>query len=448
MTFRTVPRYDPDRLAAADGRAVVVGGSMAGLLAARVLADAFREVTVLERDPLESDSEIRRGVPQAGHVHVLLEAGRATIERLFPGYGAELSAAGGLELDAATELRHYQRGGFLTDGPSRLPMYSASRPLFERLIRERLADRDGVTIRPGRRVVDYRTDDRTAVDGVVVRDRSGGESELAADLVVDATGRASRTPDWLERHGYPSPTTDAVTVDLVYGTAVVERPSDVSRGYLVAPSPAVPRGGTAVPVEGDRWIVTLFGLHGERPPPTARGFREFARGLPTPELGELLEAHRWDGDDLRHYPFPASRWRRYEALPRFPDGLVVTGDAIASFNPIYGQGMSIAALEAMQLHHALAAGDRRTLAARFFDRAAAVVEPAWRLSVCADFQFPRTTGPKPRGTALVNRYVSRLLRTAQTDGRVSERFSRVLRLERPPRTLFAPEIVWRVLRPS
>lgn len=449
VTLASVPRYDPARVDACGDRAVVVGASMAGLLAARVLADAFDDVTVLERDPPSEAVAARRGVPQGNHVHVLLEAGRATLEDLFPGYGETLVDRGGLLIDIGRDLRYYQEGGYLADSPERLPMYCATRPLFERVVRDAVAALDGVTLRPDCRCVDYRTGrDGRAVEGAVVENRVGEEETVAADLVVDATGRTSRTPGWLERHGFDSPAVESVRVDLTYATAFVERPAADRRAFLVVPSPETPRGGAAIPVEGDRWIVTLFGLHGDHPPADPSGFDAFAESLPTGALARLLDAHPWVDESVRRYPFPATRRRRYERLDRFPTGLVVTGDAVASFNPIYGQGMSVAALDALHLHHALAAGGRATLAPRFFDRVASVVDTVWRITVGADFVFPRTTGPKPPGTDAVNRYLSRLVRTAHTDGTVAERYFRVLRLERPPTALLTPYVLGRVLLPT
>ncbi|MFB6154817.1 MAG: NAD(P)/FAD-dependent oxidoreductase [Haloferacaceae archaeon] len=449
MTLATVPRYDGARVSTVGERAVVVGGSVAGLLAGRVLADAYREVTVLERDSLAGGAAARRGVPQSPHVHVLLEAGRATLEDLFPGFGEAVITSGGLVVDLASDLRYFDGGDFLARGPTRLPMYCASRLLFERTIRDLLAGIDGVTLRTGCRVTDYVTgDDGGSVEGVAFEDGTGTGRTLDADLVVDATGRTSHTPTWLDRHGYESPPVDEVRVDLAYSTVAVERPPGDRRAYLVAPSPSAPRGGTVVPVEDDRWLVTVFGLHGDHPPTDERGVREFAARLPTPEVGEVLDAHAWRSPEVHHYPFPSTLRRRYEALDRFPGGLVVTGDALASFNPIYGQGMSVAALDALQLHHTLAGGDADTLAADFFDRAADVLDTVWLTAVGADFQFPETEGPKPRGTDLFDRYLSRLIRRAHDDPHLSDALARVLRLERPPTALLSPGVVWRVLAPA
>lgn len=455
MTLAAVDRYDHDRVGRVGEHAVVVGASVAGLLAGRVLADAFDRVTVLDRDPVPDDPVARRSVPQATHVHTMLEPGRAVLTDCFPGYAADLTAAGGLVIDTATDVDYYHRGDFVVDGPDRLPMYCASRPLFEHLVRRRLADRDDVILRGDCRVTEYLTDDgATRITGVRVASDGDGDGangtsggELAADLVVDATGRTSQTPVWLEACGYQAPPESEVTVDLAYSTVAVERPPDEHRGILVVPSRSLARGGTAVPVEGDRWVVTLFGLHGDHPPTDPAGLLAFARSLPTPDVADLLAEREWTSGEVHHYPFRSSLRRRYEALDRFPAGLVVTGDAVASFNPIYGQGMSVAALDALHLHHALAGGLDR-LALRFFRRASETLDTVWRLTVGADFEFPETTGPKPRGTALVNRYVGRVVETAHDDPLVADRFARVLRLEQPPSALFAPDVLGRVLAPE
>lgn len=490
MTLRSTPRYDGDRTDRVGEHAVVVGASMAGLFAARVLSDGFDRVTVLDRDSLPDEPVARRGVPQASHPHVLLEAGRATIEDLLPGYCKDVLSNGGLLIDAASELDYYDEGGFVADGPTRLPMYCASRPLFEQIARRRVAVLDGVTLRTGCGVTDYLVDDGSAspsdgttVTGVAVRERGGGgaggenvdgedadgeanvtenadenvisddsqddnETELGAELVVDATGRTSRTPTWLADHGYPRPPADEVHIDLAYSTAVIDRPPGDRRAILAPPSAPRKRGGGLVPVEGDRWLVNLHGMHGDHPPTDREGLTEFAASLPVSELREIASEHPWAIETVEHYPFPSNVRRRYEALDRFPDGLLVVGDAIASFNPIYGQGMSVAALEALLLHHALAEGGRENLPRRFFDRAESVVDLAWRTAVGGDFAFPETVGPKPRGTDLSNWYLSRLLRAAHADGELTDAFYRVLRLEQSPTYLFRPSVLRRVFSPT
>ncbi|QLG27706.1 FAD-dependent monooxygenase [Halorarum halophilum] len=446
MTLATVPRYDRDLLSRRSGHAVVVGASVAGLLAARVLADRFETVTVVDRDSLEGDPVARRGVPQGRHPHALLRAGSATLADLFPGYTEELLSAGGLLIDFAGDVRFYAEGGFLAHGPTRMETCSATRPLIEQVARRRVSELDGVRVRPRCQFTGYLLDEAgTTVEGVAIRAESGYE-EIGADLVVDATGRTSRTPAWLAEHGYAPPELDEVRIDLAYSTTYVERPPDDRRTFLVPPASPRTRGGMAAPVEGNRWVVNVQGVHGDDPPTDFAGFSEFVASLPTPELKRLLEDHPRSSEGIECYPFPANRRYRYEDLDRFPDGLLVVGDAIASFNPVYAQGMSVAALEALMLHRALAEGGTEDLARRFFDRAEPVVDAAWTLAVGSDFGFPQTTGPRPRGTALTSRYLSRLARAAHTDGELSSAFVRVLMMERPPTSLLRPGVVWRVLK--
>ncbi|QIO22207.1 NAD(P)/FAD-dependent oxidoreductase [Haloarcula sp. JP-L23] len=449
MTLRTVPRYDRDQIAPVGEHAVVVGASVAGLLTGRVLADAFDEVTIIDRDPLPDEPDTRRGVPQGEHVHVLQEAGRATFEDLFPGYGETLLAAGGLVIDTMSDFVHYEKGGYFTDGEVRIPMYCATRPLLEQVVRRYIADFGGVTIRQGCQQTGYlATGDPPAVTGVEVRADSGGPEELTADLVVDATGRVSQTPMWLEDHGYGTPPVDEVHIDIAYSTVTVQRPTDDRRAFFVPPDPPRTRGAGVFPVEDDQWIATLVGVHGDHPPTDPDAIVEFAASLPVPEIRQVVDGQEWTGGDVAYYPFPSNRRRRYESLDRFPDGLLVVGDALASFNPIYGQGMSVAALEALVLHDTLATADSTNLARRFFDDVESIVDVPWSIAVGGDFEFPATTGPKPRGIDLLNRYIARVMRTAQTDWRVREALVRVFMLEKRPSSLFHPDVAWRVLTPT
>jgi len=447
MTLATTPRYEPGSVSRCGDHAVVVGGSMSGLLAARVLADAFERVTIVERDEYPDDPDVRRGVPQGRHVHALQTAGRATLDDLFPGYSEDLAAAGAETIDVATDYQFYDEGDFVADGPERLPMYCASRPLFEAVTRERVASLDGVVVRDGCQVTAVDLDDGTS-RGVTVRTGSNGSEEVTADLVVDATGRTSRTPTWLENHGYPVPPTDEVEVDLAYGTVYLDRPPGDSRAFHVMADPPRKRGAIVLPVENGRWVLTLFGLHGDHPPTDPGAFADFAADLPVDEIARLVEDRPIVSDGVARYPFPSSLRRRYWEVDRFPGGFVVVGDAVASFNPIYGQGMSVASLAALHLHHALADGGRDDLAPRFFGRIEGVLDDAWKMAVGSDFQFAETTGPKPTGTDLLNRYLARLTRRAHDDGRLADAYARVAAMERRPVSLLRPGIAWHVLRPA
>ncbi|WP_436902912.1 NAD(P)/FAD-dependent oxidoreductase [Halovenus halobia] len=448
MTLATIDRYDPDRVQTVGDRAVVLGGSIAGLCAARVLADGFDNVVVLERDPFPDEPVTRDGAPQTSHPHVMLEGGRATLEDLFPGFSERVLAEGGLMIDGGREFQEYNGGDYIAEPEGRMQTYCASRAVYEYVVREQVRALQNVSLRGDHQFLEYCTDDHGNVSGVQFRDARGDERALATDLVVDATGRTSRTPDWLANHGYEEPATDAVTIDVAYSTVRINRPPEDRRMLLVAPDAPRTRGGALIPVEGGRWEVIIQGIHGDDPPTQRDDLLEFADTLPVSEFGTLLRSQEWLSDEAQRYPYPASLWRRYEKLDEFPDGLVVTGDAIASFNPIYGQGMSVAALDALLLHHALADGGLDSLAQRFFERTADLVGIVWQIVVGGDFGFPQTTGPRPTGAAVTNWYMDQVMQQAHTDSVVSAQLARVTRLECPPKTLFHPHIAVRALMPS
>ena len=446
MTLASVPRYDPGNRSPVGEHAIVIGASMAGLVAGRILSDWFDRVTVIERDTLPDEPAIRRGVPQARHPHVLLEAGRSTIEDLFPGFGETLISNGGLLIDVCSDIDYFDQGGFLADGPNRLPMYTASRPLFEFAVRRHLQDMTSVEISDGCQFTGYLTDDDvTEVNGVCVRDTADRSTELAADLVVDATGRASRTPTWLERNGFDGFEIDWVNIDVVYSTVIIDRPADDRRVIFVGPDPPRSRGGVAIPIEDERWLVVMIGINGDHPPSNPGGFVDYAESLPVKEFDRILTERKWLSDEIHQYPFPSSIRNRFEQLDRFPTGLAIIGDAIASYNPIHGQGMSVAALEGLALHRSLANGGLTDLGTRYFDRVHPIVDVAWLMSVGADSRFDGTDGPIPRGAGVFTRYLSRYIRAAHSDGVLAERFYRVINMERHPLSLVHPRALWRVV---
>ncbi|PCR89586.1 NAD(P)/FAD-dependent oxidoreductase [Natrinema ejinorense] len=445
MTLSKFGRYDGNRVDESGGKAVVLGAGIAGLCVARVVADAFDQVILVERDSLPENAVKRGGVPQSAHPHVLWEAGRATLEDFFPGYGEELVSAGGLFIDVTTDFNYYIEEGFVADGRSSLPMYAASRPLFEHLVRRRVVARDDVEVWSNCQFVEYLlSDDATAVTGVVVEDECG-QTTLSAALVADATGRTSQTPTWLENHGYPSPPAEEIRVDVSYNTVAIERPPTDRRLFVVSPSPSRTSYGGLFPVEDGRWLAILGEMHSDGPPPNAETITSIAENLPIPHVERLLTTQPWIDREVRSYFFPSNvRWR-YEDIDSFPDNLVVVGDAIASFNPIYAQGMSVAALEALLLHHLLADGIPDDIGLRFFEQVTAVVDIAWQLAVDSDHRFPQTSGPSPRGSGFRNRYRSRVIRSAHSDPTVADAFYRVLAMQHSPTLLLRPGILWRVL---
>ena len=433
--------------------AVVIGASMGGLLAARALADCYDRVTIIERDALPELRAPRKGVPQGRHAHGLLARGREVLDELFPGFSDELVAEGALHGDVVDDVLWYNYGCYLSNAPSGLMGLLASRPMIEDGVRRRLRGLANVRLREQSEVAALEFDRAQGrVVGLRVADRREGESReetIGANLVVDASGRGSRSPAWLEALGYAKPREESVNVDIAYRTRQYRRRPDQIGGktavILGASSPQW-RFGALLAQEDDRWIVTLGGYLGDEAPSDDRGFVEFAGSLPKPEIYEAIK----DAEPLSplvSYHFRASLRRRYEALSRFPEGFLVCGDALCSFNPIYGQGMTMACLEALALGECLSGGADGA-ARRFFRAASRLIDTPWGIAVGGDLQHPGVPGARPAQVRFVNWYVGKLYRAAQRDPDLAKTFLQVANLMRPPATLLRPQIALRVWKGS
>jgi 2-polyprenyl-6-methoxyphenol hydroxylase-like FAD-dependent oxidoreductase len=434
-----------------DGHAVVAGGSIAGLLAARTLADVYSQVTVIDRDRSVAAFGPRRGVPQGRHIHAVLARGQQVLEELFPGLTEEMVTHGAHVGDVLGDARLCFAGHRLVRTPVGLTAVSASRPFLEGHVRARVVALPNVTFAPQADVVGLLSSTSgRRVTGVRVLRRSDGSAEetVAADLVVDATGRASRAPSWLEAIGFGSPAEDRVAVAVAYATRRYLLPPAALDGdvaCVIGPTADHLRGGAVARLEGDVAMATLFGMLGDRPPTDPEGFLAFARTLCFPDIAEVLSSAE-PLDDGVPFHFTANVRRRYERMRHLPDGFVVTGDALCSFNPIYGQGMTVAALQALALRdHAGRSRSSGRAAARAL---AAATEGTWRLTTGADLSLPGIEGRGPAGGRLVSRYVGRVQRAAAHDAKVARAFVRVTGLVDPPEALLLrPATVARVLAP-
>jgi 2-polyprenyl-6-methoxyphenol hydroxylase-like FAD-dependent oxidoreductase len=433
-------------------RAVVLGGSVAGLLAARVLSDAYAEVVVVERDELPDGAAHRRGVPQSRHIHGLLAGGQQALEELFHGLTAELADRGAPAGDMLQDLRACFGGHRLRPGPSGLLALQASRPMLEAALRARVRTLPSVSFLDRCDVTGLSaSSDGGRVTGARVVRRLDGSAEqtLAADLVVDATGRGSRTPAWLETLGYPRPPVDRVQIDLGYASRMyrlVPGMLDGSLGILNAPTPDHPRGGALAAIENDRLLVTLFGILGDHPPADGAGFTDFAASLQFPDISKVL-SNAEPLDEPVRFRHPTSVRHRYEEVSRVPGGLLVIGDAVCTFNPIYGQGMSVAALQALALRAHLRQ-HTPPQPARFFRQIGRIVDVAWSMATGGDLAFPAVAGRRTLQMRLLNRYLARLFAGAAHDPRLGRAFLRVAGLVDPPQALLAPGVAARVLRPA
>jgi 2-polyprenyl-6-methoxyphenol hydroxylase-like FAD-dependent oxidoreductase len=414
---------------------------MAGLAAARVLSDHFHEVVLVEQDPFENVVEHRRGVPQSRHAHGLLTSGRHTLERFFPGLLEEIMSVGAVKCCLTRDAHWCFNGGEHVRFESNLEGVLVSRPLIEGIVRERVRMIPNAHLHDGCQVERLTTtSDSNCVTGINIL----GDT-IQADLVVDATGRGSRSPQWLESMGYETPKQERIGVNIAYATRQFRRVPHHLNGALLASISATPesrRGGILLAQEGDIWTVTM-NSYGGHIPTALPAFIEFAKTLPAPHIYDVISQAEPVGE-ARSARFPASVRHRYEDMRRFPEGYLVVGDAISNFNPVYGQGMSVAALEALELDKVLRKGSK-SLAQRFFAQAAKVVDSPWKIAAGNDLRIPGVTGQITPMTRFFNWYVAQLHISARSDSRMAMAFQNVMNLLDPPEHLLAPQVATRVL---
>lgn len=437
-------------MVASQSRAVILGASMSGLLAARALSSHFTRVTIVERDILPAGADLRKGVPQAAHAHGLLASGYRVIDGFFPGLMDELAELGAPRGDVVGTFLWFQYGRWKLRHDSGLRGITVSRPCLEQAVRRRVAALPNVEFADGTAGVKPRFDAASgSVTGLIVQGEHHAETAIDADLVVDATGRGSRSSTWLEEWGFGQPVTQTVKVDVGYATRVFERRSgdlfDSFGAVVSGTPPAQGRLAAVLAAEGSRWVITLAGMLGDHPPSDEDGWRQFAASLPVPVVHDLVRSAR-PLSPIVTYRFPANQRRVYERMARFPEGYLVIGDAICSFNPIYGQGMTVAALQALALRDQLRS--ETTPRTRSVLRALArVIDAPWELAIGADLSVPEVHGPRPARRRLANGYVRRLQARAAADPELSLAFVRVTGLIDPPEALLRPTIALRVLRP-
>lgn len=467
-------RRHPDRPAR---HAVVIGGGIAGLLAAQVLTAHADRVTIVERDRFPDGPRARSGVPQGGHIHVLLTGGQLALETLLPGIVGELREHGAPRVGMPGDLVQWQAGTWYRRTPSTVHLLTGSRPLLEWLVRRRVLADPRIRAVEGTEVVGL-LGDAVRTTGVLLRERgsrAGGQGPgtstgtgiapeddvnprggvvtraLTADLVVDASGRTSRAPDWLAAVGAEPPREETLDSGLAYATRVYRPGEDDggtdTLGYYVVPSPDQVYGAVALPMEDGRHLVTFSGLRGTEPPSNEAEFADFAALLPHSFLRDWLSRAEPDSP-VRSFRATANVRRRYDRPGYRPAGFLATGDALCTFNPVYGQGMTVAALNAVALREALT-DRRRTPTTRRVQRALlASSRQAWDISAGSDRNMPGVVGDAAR-TRVADRpvdwYLARVQRRAGGDPVVGTPFRSALHLEAPLSVLFSPRVARAVL---
>jgi len=438
--------------------AIVIGASMAGLAAARVLSEDFDRVTVIDRDELPGQPAHRKGVPQSQHLHILLAKGAGILESWFPGLGDELLAAGAVTIDWPAETLWQMAAGWSGRFSYGLEMISCSRHLLEWTVRQRVGALPNVSLMTGRDVVGLVGDPaHDRVTGLQHRKRgpeglAGDSASTTADLIVDASGRNSQAPAWLAELGYPQPRETTITSFLGYASRTYAPPqgfnADWKAIYLQAQPPENARMGGLFTMENGTWIVSLGGAGRDYPPTDEAGFLDFALSLRSSAIYDAIRRAE-PLSPIRGYQRTANQFRRYDRLKRFPDGLLILGDALCAFNPIYGQGMTVAAMQARALDACLReqarrhpAGDLSGMARRFHKAAARCAADAWMISTGEDLRYPTTEGARAGfQERLTHRYLDRVNAAATRDQSVNRAFVEVLNLMRPPTSLFRPSVL-------
>ena len=437
--------------------ALVIGGSIAGLLASRILSTRFDRVTVVERDRFPEGPAPRKGVPHAGHQHIMLRRGTDVLERLFPGIRGQHVAAGAPVIDMANDAAWLTPFGRGIRFPSELVMLTGSRDLLEWGLRRRVNALSSVRFLEGAEVTGL-LPAANRVGGVKIRFRNerdgqgGGEEILDADLVVDASGRSSRAPRWLEEMGYDAPQETIIDAHLGYTSRLYRIPKGFDPGwkgiYIQLAPPEHTRGGALLPIEGGRWLLTLAGTGADYPPTDERCFLDFARSLRTPILCDAIK----DAEPLSRisgYRATGNRKRLYEALSRQPDNFLVAGDAACSFNPVYGQGMTVAALGAEVLEACLEErreGDFDGLSGRFQRRLAKVNSAPWALATVQDLRVPGVIGGSPNPVErLMGRYLDGVVGLSAESELVRLTLLEAMNMLKSPYALFGPAVALRVL---
>lgn len=433
------------------GTAVVIGGGLAGTLAAWALRDTAQRVVVVERDRYPEQPTFRPGLPQGRHAHLLLEAGHRVLEELMPGTRAELLAAGAISVPVASELRWLSSAGWMAEHRSDLAFLSCTRPVLDHVVLDRVRAAATVEFLEGTEVVGL-LGGAGQVTGVRLRERGaeGEVRELNAELVVDASGRSTSVGEWLAALGTQPVPEERVDAGVAYSSRLFHRPAGADFRhqalYVQTKAPGDPYLGVLLPVEGDRWIVSVGGMRGAEPEPGEAGFRKQLELLRDPTLRELVAEAEPAGEVRGFRPGPGVR-RRYER--RSPDGFLALGDAACTFNPVYGQGITVAAMSARALGAAVArhGGIGRAAAAAARRAIAAVTKDPWVMSSTEDVRFTATAGG-PSGSLIrfQHRYLDRVLARATTDAHVCDRFQHVMSLVAPPTTLFHPSVLGPVLR--
>ena len=442
------------------GRAVVIGGSIAGLTAARVLSDYFDTVAVIERTTFANGRDFPKGVPQARHPHLILVRGERILEEMFPGFAQNLLDGGAQRLNMGRDLRMRAPDGWLPQYQTEMAAIATSRRLLDHTVYTRLTETTKVSFKQNSDVMSICTDEENQrAIGVQIRNRTTGQIEdLPAEFVVDASGRSSKAPEWLTQLGFAPPEAQTVNAFPGYATRLYEVPDSFDHSwktlYIMPNPPHISRGAIIVPMEGNLWHVSLIGMNGDCPPADENGFMEFARSLVSPEVYDALQTAK-PVSPIWGYRRAENRLRRFDSLDRYLEGFVALGDAVYALNPVYGQGMTLASIASQLLGHCLAkraeqsAGNDFTgLAQEFQKQLKNELMIPWQTATNEDMRWPETTGKQELDAAskMISGYFKMVLKTMPHSEQVTDAFFHVQHMIAPPTVLMRPRILAEVIK--
>lgn len=442
----------PDTNQIISGRAIVLGAGIAGLAAAGVASNYFREVIVIERDKLPAQPQSRPGVPQGQQIHNLLRFGLDAFEHIFPGFQDRLNRQGGVKGNYSRDMRVYTGGVWHPQRDFGLTTYFQSRPLLEHTIRMALQERPNVIMRDGLNFEKFSVAKSGAIDGAVCRAPGGAEELFHADLVLDCMGRGSHTPEVLGRAGYGEVETQRIGIQLVYATAFFRKsPEQLGKrdGFLIANTFPDTRFGAILPIENEGYLCTLGGQFGEYPPRDMEGFMAFAKALAQPEIYERIK----DLEVLqpvKAYRLPQAFWHRYDRLAAFPEGFLPLGDCVAGYNPALGQGMSMATKYAMILDKCLSGrvrdgGGLKNLHTEYFPQITQEANSAWESAIPVNLAHPEATGDRPADLMQRLLFMKGIGRLSLEDEEVHRLVLRVRHFLEPSGALLRDDIVTRAM---
>jgi 2-polyprenyl-6-methoxyphenol hydroxylase-like FAD-dependent oxidoreductase len=429
--------------------AVVIGASIAGLCAARVLSEHYRHVTIFERDALPETPAQRAAVPQGRHVHLLMARGAAEFDGLFPGLLDDMVAAGVPMLENRPDCIHFGAAGHVLGTNHTLrhefTAYVPSRPHLEWQIRRRVEAIPNVEIRRTGVAEPRYSPAEERVTGVLL-DADDDDSAVPADLVVDATGRGTRLPVWLEQWGFERPPEETVDVGIGYASQQVQIPDRLIEEKVVVAGACreQPLGLGMLYYEDGTWTVTTFGIAKVEPPHTFPEMCALADEILPAHVSAALRAGTPLGEVAFHR-YPVSRWRRYDKLTRFPTGIIPFGDAVVSFNPTFGQGMTMSSIQAGNLRTVLDSGDP-DIAGRLAKATAKTTYPVWTMTAVGDQVLHLAPGPRPWWYGPVGSLFDQFLGAAETDPVLAEWFLRRFSLLDSLWMVPSPALVGRTVR--